>query len=380
MSRFALLRHTLVPSVVGGGGALTNTATPVLSGAPRQNEVAYVSLGTWSATPSAYRLKQYRDGALIATTNPSDTVNFTWGSADVGTAPSFTVEASSDGGVTWSTPVTVLNSFTFSSDLITPATIPDGVLTRTSASGTLPMTFTIAQEVYYSYKRQIAIWDATLTTQKYFGEQMVAENELNSPFTIDLSGATDPAPSPAMPSLGATDVLFMRYCSPDYVQGSLGLGVCGNWMAISPTNRAGHRFWTVNGTPAAGQGFAFLGKIAFASSGGGSTLISPKNLYSGQPTPWDPDNNGIVNLLDGANNGMAGGPGILNLPGYITVDFGVPVDLHQIGITSLNGQASNALINFTVASSDTVAGTQTTVLTESGLTYASGGQTMVFTW
>lgn len=370
--RFALVRHGR--AIVIGSASLANTLAPTMSGAPRENESASLYVGEWTGSPNYYRFKIYRDGVLVNTvTQATEEYHFNWATADVGTAPSGTVEASADGGATYSSPVSMNLNFTFSSDLITPAAIADPTLTRTSTSGTLPVTFDTTATVFACYKWQIKVEDVTLTTLKYFGEKFVSETELISPFNMDLSGATDPMPSPAMPTLAVDDVVSLRLCSPDFVEGSLGLGVCSRWVAVSPTDRAGHRFWRWD-VPDNGQGFVYMQEFEIALVASGANVASGRAYYSSQAQPWDPDNNSPTNLFDGTT-----APGIINLPGYVTVDFGVNADVKEIRLTSQS--AGHEPLNFTFSHADTLAGTYTaSTLTPAGtsLTWAAPPVTKTF--
>lgn len=383
MSRFRLFRH-LLQGLGGVVPAYDGTAAnaPTLSGVPRESATAWIGAGFPSGTPNTYRYTLYRDGVLVAgypVVQSAAGFEFAWVTADVGHAPSATVEASADGGSTWGAPATALNTFTFASALITPATIPDGTLTRTSASTVLPLTFDVTAAVYSCYKWQIKVEDTNLTTVKYFGEKGVSESELLSPFTMDLSGATDPVPAPPLPSLAADDVVSIRLCSADFVDGVVDAGVtasgpCTNWMSISPTDRTGPRYWRIDVASTA-NGFLFLDEIALAHAAAGADAAPGRVYFSNSPVPGDPDNNGVINLVNGNT-----GPGLIALPGYLTVDFGLSFNVGELRITSLNNGAGDAPASFTFShSTDNITFTAATLTPPaSGLSWATGGETKTF--
>lgn len=274
--------------VVVGVTTITNTSIPTMTGVPREGETAWFGSGDWSATPNFFRFKLFLDAVQIfSTAQAGDALSYDWVTADVGKVITGTVEGSTDGGTTYSSPVAMALAFPFLSDVVTPATIAAPVLTRTSATGVLPATFTVAHSaVYSSYLWEWQTLDS-LNNVIYDGTKGVSENELVTPFTPDWSGATDPVPAPGSPpALTATQKVQFRLRSADYAENSDGtalLGVVSPWAAtMAVTDPVPHRayglriqrsspgdyidIFEVEGYSVAGGTNQFLGKTAYGSA------------------------------------------------------------------------------------------------------------------
>lgn len=363
----------------GGGGTptiLTNILSPTISGIPRQGETLFLGAGEWSPTPNAFRFKVYRDGALVSTTSQvSESLPFTLGSADVDTTAAATVEASVNSGSSWSSPVDCVANYTFETEKITPNYIPTPSMTRTSASGVTPMTFTMTGALRPSYLLQIRVTASDLATEKYIGFMAVSAGMLQSPFTLDLSGDTDPAPQPPMSALLATDVLSIRIVSADYLQGTTdaGAGVASDWMSLSPTDRTGYRYWKLNIT----SGGAFLREIEAALAAAGANVLRDRAYTFGDSPPFARDNNfNPYNYFD--HYDLHNNVGALTNK-TVTIDMGVNADLHELRLTNWIAGSTNSPSNFTWSRS-TDGSAFTAVVTQTGVAWATDDLTKTYTW
>lgn len=323
------------------GSSPTLVQSPELSAVPRSGQQASVFGGTYSTDPDHYRYSIFRDGALVgsAVVQTTPEYHFTLSDSDVYHAVTATAEASFDGGVTYPISTAAIVNWTYQTDVIQPATLADGTMTRTSASGVLPMTFDINMLVSTSNLLQLRVEPSTLDSITYFGTMSVPEAAINSPFTIDISGASDPAPSPTITDflptgLGATDVLSVRQVTPDF-EDTLGFGfpttgIASNWMAVSPTDRAGHRFWRFKNT---GTGNAFLKEIRMMLSAGGANVALGRTIKTDQAPPYgsfDPAN--FFDTVDSTDNTGELGPGK-----SVWLDFGVNAAIYQMTLASISG-------------------------------------------
>ena len=280
MSRFALLKHHV--AAPGGGPSYSLVQSPELSGEPRVGQLAYVYGGDYSSAPTHLRYTQQRiDPTTLAVTNLSPVVQdvtalgnaaysyqFNWAAGDQDLGYSMLVEASFDNQSSWPISTICDITTTYTSDVILPAVIPDGSITRTSSSGTLPMTFNITSPGYSALVRYMMIEAADLSVVKYLGVLPITEAERNSPNNIDLTGVTDPAPEPAIPSLLATDVLTVWEATPDWENtGNLNqiVGAANNPRWISPTDRSGTNRIRITNTHPTNN--AFLNKIGIEVGG-----------------------------------------------------------------------------------------------------------------
>jgi hypothetical protein len=302
--------------------SLTIVSAPTISGTPREGEDSWIGAGTWSSTPNLYRYKRYRDGVLVGTTTQiSEGLLVTWATADVWTAPSATVEASADGGATWSAPVDAVLDFLFPSDLITPATIATPTLTRNTPSGTTPMQFTISGvDLSPSYAALLYHLGSDGVTVSEVAAVAMTNAALGSPYTIDLSGASDPAPVPSLSAMAANDNLSVRIVSADYAATDLGAvsGVASGISAsICPTDGVTPMAWSA--TDKYQVTLSGTGNLTALGSGGSGNCAARANRPLGSGNYYweghvDNDNTffGIAdqndNLTISADNGMFGGP------------------------------------------------------------------------
>ncbi len=228
-------------STTVAGAVATNSVAPDLTGTPRDGQPYWLYAGEWSVGTNYYRFIMKRDGSTFRTvTQSDDVITGTWAATEVGKIITGTVEGSLDGGATYSAPVAVDLLFPFFSDMITPATIAAPVLTRTSASGVTPMTFTVSGSPYSSYLMEMRYKEADTDLIGVY-RKAFAEADLITPFTPDWSGETDPVPDIIPPALGATDYVEMRFISADYYANAddsvVYEGVASSWSnSISPTD------------------------------------------------------------------------------------------------------------------------------------------------
>jgi hypothetical protein len=356
--------------------APANTETPVLSGVPRQDEYLSIGAGEWDITPDLYRFRTYRDGVLVNSSSQTvEEYHFLLGSSDVDTTITATVEASANSGTAWSSPVDCLISYTFETEKITPNYIPTPSMTRTSASGVIPMTFTMTGALRPSYLLQIRVTASDLATEKYIGFMAVSAGMLQSPFTLDLSGDTDPAPQPPMSALLATDVLSIRIVSADYLQGTTdaGQGVASDWMSLSPTDRTGYRYWKLVIT----SGGSFLREIEAALAAAGANVLRDRAYTFGDSPPFARTNNfNPYNYFD--HYDLHNNVGALTNK-TVTIDMGVNADLHELRMTNWVAGSANSPSDFTWSHSND-GSSFTADVTQTGVTWATDNLTKTYTW
>lgn len=368
----------------GPGSALSNSLGPVggivgpailtapeLSGIPRENEAYWLSAGTWSGgSITSYAYKFYRDGVLASTVNQAgDALGGTWVAGDVGKVIAATVEATNSSGT--GAPASAILVFEFPSDVITPATIGTISGARTSASGVLPMTFDLTATVYDSDMWELRVLASDGVTELYNGFKGIAEAELTSPFNVDLTGATDPAPMPPIPVLGANDTLSIRLVSGDWM-GDLGAtGVASNWLSFSPTDAAGHRYWKFNVTASASGLGPNLRELKTALTGGGA------NTATGRSYSWSSGANpsgtfAASHLFNGIDGDVGGWDGsTFGFPQWVIIDFGVNIDLHELKLLSHTSFMTTVPTAFTFASSNDGVSFASPVVNVSGLTWTA---------
>lgn len=319
----------------------------------------------WDATP-LFRFNVKLDGVSIAgfpITQSDDVVSGVWPANSAGKTWLATVEGSIDAGLNWSAPVPAEDTFLFPSSVITPSVIPNGTATRTSGSGVLPMLVDIASEVYDSYQREIRIYDAD-GNETYQGFQAVSASDQISPFAVDLTGATDPAPVPDIPALNLTDFVKMRHISADYMEGAG--GVAQNWMVVSPTNTAGKQFTKFTVTDSTDHNYAVVCEAELALAVGGPNVASGRTYTFNQPSGGG-GNFDVLRMFDG-NQGTVGGG---SLPFEAIIDHGIPVDLHQLRMTVHTDYGKPT--NFTIAFSADGVTWDAPALTVVGATWTTVG-------
>jgi hypothetical protein len=318
-----------------GGSSLTSDIAPTISGIPREGETASIGSGSWlGAVPNLFRYSLYLDGALVTgfpVTTIEENVEYDWLAADKYKLATAFVAASADSGATWTAPVECYYAFYPDTQLIEPASIvPDISITRTSAAGA-PLTFDVYGTVLPSYVWQIYIYDgATYTTQTYEGLKPVTETELASPRTPDFSGAFGPAPDPAMPAQGTTDILVMRFVTQDWLESSNiadNAGKASPWVAVSATDFGGSQYYKLAIADAVGgvDGGMILSSLELAESSGGPDIAMRKN-YFWSPGHYTPDQVGggtftSEHIFDGSPATKGGLNNTASLPGYIVVDL-----------------------------------------------------------
>jgi hypothetical protein len=172
-----------------------------LSGVPREGEPAFAYAGEWTGgTPNKFRYNVKLAGSPISgfpVETANDFLQFDWPLSGAGSIISWTIEASTNNGATWSTPVTGNLNFPFVSEVLTPAVKPDGTITRISTSGTVPMTLSVNIQAFNSDIWEAEIYDAAYNW-KWTGFRGVSDTELTAPFEYDVDVESDPAWDPTL--------------------------------------------------------------------------------------------------------------------------------------------------------------------------------------
>jgi hypothetical protein len=290
MGRTRLLLHGRV-SAGGGGGAgptLSFDTPPIFSGEPMVGKSAEIYAGDVSGgTVTSYRFTVYRDGVQVGspTTQTSARYRFDWASADKDTVPSATVEANN--GTTWTSPQTAALEFEYPSDVILDSTMPVLTLTRTSTS---PLNFDLAGNLRTAHLLEIEMWTAGFASLRYRGRTGISEAALLSPWTPDLTGATDPAPSPAMPAFSTTNIVRFRAVTPNFnpsTSAAQTTGAAGPWVSVSDVDFSGSPIWTFEVDSTADSAAAVIGEIELALATSGQNIAPRANwtLVSGTADP-----------------------------------------------------------------------------------------------
>jgi hypothetical protein len=120
-----------------------------------------------------------------------------------------------------------------------PSTIATPTITRSTGSGTTPMSFTVdgvtLLDNYYIRVR----WTNASGVQIDETYVPLSQTALTTPFHVDMTGATDPTPTVIFGAIGATDFYYVSIVSGDWdtqggaVQVS---GISSAEVAISPTD------------------------------------------------------------------------------------------------------------------------------------------------
>lgn len=246
MSHFRVIaRHVAASGGGSGTTGTTPTTNPALQGTPREGQTAWVYPGAWPNTVNALRFTIYHDSSVVGTsgTQPVDGYNFDWPAGQSGYQPSVTVAASTDNGGSWSAEFLADNDFVYPSDYITPASI---VLTgsRTSTSGTTPMVFTAAGNIFPCY-RWLLIKTNASNVETYRGYKAVSENEISTGTMDPLSGSSDPAPDSPLPAVSVGETLYVYLTTPDYAENlnlAAQVGLISNPLAFTPTDGSSGRY------------------------------------------------------------------------------------------------------------------------------------------
>lgn len=335
-------RTSTISFSISSGGLGSPTVDPnnlpTLSCVPREGEVAWGGAGIWPGATS-YRFTLKQDGVAATgwpITQSADACEFIIPASAVDTAISLTVEASNNGGSSWSAPVTALNSFTFASDIITPATRATPVVTRLTSSGTIPMQVQIDGTFYDSDILTIEHYNSSDTLLEKT-EVGFSDNALTAPFTIDLSGQKDPFPfNPLSPS-AAGDYYKFGIITPDYNLNDSGVtsGVASGLATVGVSDAAGSRYWGFL-VSATSNGFGpILRQIETATSVGGANNATGRiSIYI--PAGCQIDNGGghfdSSHFFSGTP--MDGYEGQLDASGGFPVmvvrDYGANIDLHEL--------------------------------------------------
>lgn len=355
-----------------GPSPLFNLFPPELSGTPRQNEPAFIFAGGWGGgTPNKFRYDVQSDGISLLgfpLDSVDDATQFDWPMFATDKVPNGTVQASHNGGVTWSSPATpILRNFAFPSDVITAPARAAGTLTRPSTSGTVPMTLSVDIKQYSS-----DIWQGELYDPSYnllwTGFRPVSDTELTTPFTFDLNAQTDPSWSPPLPAYANTVLFRQRLISADWQEApeADNPGVASPWMWVSPTNTTGSRYIRIGST----SGLIGLKEIELAQTVAGNNMAWAANW-----TYFDESTTGnflSTHLVDGIDN-----VGAITRAGetYMIGDFGIKRfgAGGQIRMSHHSGFYTWAPTVFTVKLSDDPAFLTgvTTVVNQSGVTWSS---------
>jgi hypothetical protein len=287
------------------------------------------------------------DGAVTSTVNMPHTVNnsairFVFPTAIVGAPYTVTGAASADGGANFSAPVTADENFSYPSTFITPAAI--GVLsgTRDSASGTVAMRVTLAltNGWYDSYAVRIEpkLADGTSRGISY------AYPSVNGDGTIsfDLSGASDPLPVPAIPTLNTDDTVSFAATTGHFRDegGAAPMaGLISNVITFPVTDIVGgSRYWKLH-FPTYGAGQVILSEVALATTVGGVNAalhaplaFIPSIAGSGYLSGGSFD---IAHWVDGDSTNIGAlDANDAGFPMDVIFDLGTAKALHELRMTS----------------------------------------------
>lgn len=239
-----------VTNVSEGGATPSIVTAPELTGVPRVNEYATIYAGTWDQTITHYQYDVKIDGTSMtgfptASTTEDAPPAFQWLAAAEDKAYAAYVRASSDNEANWSSWELAENGGIANISTVVTAATRSISATRTSSSGTLPMTFDLSGKRYSSDQWEYVVYDTDGATLLFSSMIGVSEAGLASPFTPDWSGNVDPAPQPPIPNwstLSATPGnlnLAVRLVSADYMPGANRIpiqGVASNWISLTPTD------------------------------------------------------------------------------------------------------------------------------------------------
>lgn len=206
---------------------LANTAIPVITGAAIVGQTLFCSTGTWSGSPASFSFAWFNDDGAIEGIGDTYTVQ------DAQVGKSIRCEVTAVNGLGVSAPVSsVATSAVADVNLASAITS----VTRTSTSGTIPMTADIAfaSNVYEGYTLRRTVWtDSGLSALKGEGVHLLTNADLQAGATIDWS-------SDGGPTIAATDWVqyTVQTTTPNGIYKSFTYGT-----AISPTDAVTAMTW-----------------------------------------------------------------------------------------------------------------------------------------
>jgi hypothetical protein len=289
MSRARLLLHGRV-----GGGPVVDV--PVISrvtadGVKRQGENVWLQVvADASANKFKFDIKvaasltgvTVRDGASSATVSfpyvtTSDAISFDVPASLVGVAYTITGTASKDGGTTYATPVAAAENFgTTSGAYFTPSTIVLNSVDRLTLSGEVPPQYrlNLSAGFYDSYLAEVHRKTALGVSR---GISYIYPQTNGTSLVINTDPATDPAPSPPLPTANNDDVDHIAVVSGDWYD-SDAAGVRSN-IVICPINDTvvGYRHVRLNVTNV-NAAITLFGAVQMelAATVGGTNILTGK--------------------------------------------------------------------------------------------------------
>jgi hypothetical protein len=351
MSHFATVRRR--QPVVAPGATPNNTYAPEISGIPQENQLMGAYGGQYVEPITDLRFTRRRlngDGTVAFSYTPViqssgttgfENYQFTPSSADVDYGYDVLVEASLNNRSTWSAPISCSYNTAYPSDVILPFVIPDPVVVWNAATS----KFDITQKPYQALNRLYKVESQDLTAVEQFGYLVRSENELQGSQTVDLSGATDPAPDPPITSIGSTKVFSVQDTTPDYQyagQNNAIVGSASEWIAASATLGTGISRVRILNT---GGAVAWIPFFQLKHGGTGVDILQSwfpdtyprfgRALRSSIPkSTWDPNFSPPLMLVDNNLDFTRG-----KIPGtdWVEFDWGVQFNDLTLLIGSMDG-------------------------------------------